>query len=290
VASAFEVISLVRQLGSVSGATKAVAFGAALSLAVKAAEMFAREINASVERVRQFTDFRLGAGATTAAAGQATAILSALGISGGRQGALAAGIRDAIAAGGLARGAASQLGVGGVAPRGFGGPSDVDVLIRLADGIRKVTTEQEAYNLAIKLGAPELLRFRLLGNEQIQNIRRLGDEIKRVYSPEAQQRLARFQAELEIRQSYFYLRLFQAFDAVLKFFHGPNTELQDALDNLKGALSNNTAAVQSNTVAIGQSRQIFGGGGNAQNALPAGLRGELLRKQIQGGRITWGII
>lgn len=276
--------------GGFEGITRRMGnFGIAVTTTTAALAILTREIGRSIERARQFTDFRLSSGPGQAAAAQATALLGALGISGGRQGALAAGIRDAIAAGGQARGAAAQLGVGNVLPRGLGGPSDVDVLLKLSEGIRRVTSEQEAYNLAVRLGAPELLRFRLLGDQQIGNIRRLGEEIKRTFSPEAQARLARFQADWEVAQTRILLGIFKIFDdLILKPRYGPDNELSQALKNLDQAMNANTSAVQSNTVAINQNRQVFGGGANARGAFPAGLRGELLRRQMEGERIKLG--
>lgn len=245
---------------------------------------------AEINEVGQaFTNVQQSAGGGTAAAARAVSLGAGLGMSTQQTGGLAAQIRDAIAQGGLARSAASQLGVGNVLPRGFGGPSDVDVFLKAAEGIRRITSEQEAYNLAIRLGAPELLRFRLLGEAQIKNIRSLGDEIKRTFSPEAQARIARFQADFEIAQQRVLLGLFRIFDEfILKPRYGQDNELHQALQRLSGSLNSNTTATQNNTVAIGQMRQFFGGGSNARGAFPAGLRGELLRKQIHADAIRLG--
>lgn len=235
-------------------------------------------VQRAAEAGRAFTDVRLAGGSSTAVTAQGVALGAGLGLSTTQTGSFAAQIRDAIAAGGFARSAASQLGVGQVLPRGLGGPNDLDVMLQLANGIRRITSEQEAYNTAIKLGAPELLRFRLLGEQQIQGIRNLGEEMRRTFSPEAQMRLARFQTEVQLLQARFVLDLFRLLDNVLKPFLGSDSDLHKAVDRLSGAMDANTTAVQSNTVAIGQMRQVFGGGNYARNALPAGLRGELLRQ------------
>lgn len=291
-----ELIAGLRDLNQVlqsvarvsSGTTLSVGrFSAAIAAGTTAITFFTRELNRAIGTARRFTDFRLGAGAGTEAASQASALLSALGVAGGRHGALAAGIRDAISAGGQARSAASQLGVGNVLPRGLGGPSDVDVLLQAAEGIRRITSEQEAYNVAIRLGAPELLRFRLLGDQQIRQIRRMSEEMQRVFGPEAQARLARFEAARELFFLRVQLELFKVFDRFLSKFVD-TSDLQGALKGLQDSMNANTNAVQSNTVAISQNRQVFGGGDRARGAFPAGLRGELLRRQMEGERIKLG--
>jgi hypothetical protein len=238
---------------------------------------------------RAFSDVQFAAGGTAQATARAASLGTGIGLSTGQTGGLAASIRDAIAAGGMARGAASQLGVGGVLPRGFGGPSDVEIFAQVADSIRNITSEQEAYNLALRLGAPELLRFRLLGEQQIKNIRTLGEEMKRTFSPEAQARIARFQADLEVLQQRAWLMLFRLFDElILQPIYGTNNELHSALSRLSGSMDANTGALNQNTVAINQSRSIYGGGARARGAFPAGLRGELLQKQMQGEAIKLG--
>lgn len=249
----------------------------------------ARTIGEINQVARAFTDVNLAAGGGTAAAARAVSLGAGIGLSTGQAGGIAAQIRDAVAAGGFARSAASQLGAGNVLPRGMGGISDVDLFIQLAEGIRKITSEQEAYNLAVRLGAPELLRFRLLGEQQIKNIRTLGEEIKRTFSPEAQARLARFQSDMDVLWQRILLRIFKAFDElILQPLYGPDNQISEALNRLNGSLDANTGAVQGNTVAIGQMRQVFGGGSNARGAVPAGLRGELLRRQYQSDAIKLG--
>jgi len=241
------------------------------------------------ETATAFTNMNLAAGNVVGASSRAAALGAGIGLNAGQTGSLAGSIRDAIAAGGLARGAASQLGVGGVLPRGLGGPNDAQVMATLADGIRRVRSEQEAYNLALKIGAPELLRFRLLGDEQIRNIRRLGDEIKKTFSPEAQARLARAQADFEIAQQRVLLGLFRIFDdLILKPRYGQDNELHQALQRLGNATTANTNATVNNTVAINRARSFFGGGERARGAFPAGLRGELLRSQLRGDKIKLG--
>lgn len=236
-----------------------------------------------------FTSMNLAGGGGTGAAARVAALGAGIGLSAGQAGGVAASIRDAIAAGGFARSAASQLGVGNVLPRGLGGPSDVEIFLKAADGIRRIASEQEAYNVALKLGAPELLRFRLLGQQQIDNIRKLGDEMKKTFSPEAQARLARFQADFDVAQQRILIGLFKLFDdLILKPRYGQDNELHQALGRLEGSMNANTAAVQSNTVAIGQAQAQFGGGSRAAGAFPAGLRGEILRRQMEGEKIKLG--
>jgi len=237
---------------------------------------------------RAFTDLGLTGGGTLAASSRAASFGVGLGMSTGQTGGLAASIRDAIAAGGFARSAASQLGVGNVLARGMGGPSDLAVFNIVAEGIRNATSAAEAYNLAMKLQAPELLRLRLLGDGQIRRIRALNEEIARIYGPEAQMRLARFQTEVSVLWVRLGLQLFRVFDAALKPFFGGKTDLRDAAAKLQESLDGVNRAVQANTVAIGQFRQVFGGGSNARGAVPAGLRGELLRKQMQAHAISLG--
>jgi hypothetical protein len=234
--------------------------------------------------IEEFANLRLFHGATTAQAATSSAIFGALGFSPGEIGAMGARLHERIAGGGAAGSAAARLGVFGVRAPGFGGPNDLQIMNRLARGLRQIGDAQERYNLAILLGEPELLRAAQLQGELAQNAQAIAEMQQRVMGPAAQRRAQEF--SVFWNQVFQVIRLqFAAFaDNVIRGLGFSGSGIQQQAD----ALQQNTSALNQNTVAIGNMRAIFGGGERARGAFPAGLRGEMLRRQMESDAIKLG--
>jgi len=273
--------------GGVSVGTMATGFGrlgTAITVAVAAFTLLKRTFDAGRDTLQALADLRLFGGGSTGQSAQAATLFAAVGNSATQVADIAATLRTNIAAGGFARGAASQLGVGTVLPRGLGSTNDVQILLQVAAALRRVTSEEEARRLAIRLGLPDLLRFRTLTEEQFAATRRIADFQQQVLGAGAEGRIQQFTADLNNLLSVVKLGPAVFTDFVLRLL-GYKGQAGGGPGN---AIQQNTSALQQNTVAIGQMRAIFGGGERARGAVPAGLRGELLRKAMESDAIKLG--
>jgi hypothetical protein len=263
-------------------------FSGRLPVAVYAVQAFAAVMENIRHTAQRYADQALFGGGTNAQSSQAAAFFGAIGIT--DQAGMAARLRDRIAGGGLARQAASQLGVGNVLPRGFGSTNDIRILNQLAEGLRRTNDMERARLLAIQLEEPELLRLVQMSNEQVQWARQIGQAQERVFGPEAQLRATQWGISIKQLNQQLDLLKLAALDFLLRVI-GPFVGVtgQNAAGGAKDAISRNTTAVEMNTVALqSMGRQVFGGGSRARGALPAGLRGEILRHALEGEAVKLG--
>ena len=269
--------------------------GVAMVAATAAVAAFTAAIRSASQLAGSIGNARLFGQAGPGQAGFSAALSRVFGID-----ALGIGkaLHEAIAAGGFARGAASQIGIGQVLPRGLGGPGDIEIFLRAVEGLRRISDVTERYNTAVRLGAEELLPLTQATERQFQTLRRLGKELETAYSPQRQLEIARIQIDFQISSLAFWTRVLKIVNGLgdmadwlgakinrIRHPFGGDTTLQDAAARATQA---NTQAIEGLSVAIGQARQMFGGGSRAQGAFPAGLRGEILRRQFQADAIRLG--
>jgi hypothetical protein len=257
--------------------------------AVAALRLLTDVVRQTTAVVKQFADQRLFGGGTTSQTAQASALLGGIGVN--DPAAMAARLRERISGGGLARQAASQLGVGNVLPRGFGSTNDVQILVQLAEGLRRTNDLERARLLSIQLQEPELLRLTQMSEAQFQTSKKLAEQQAQVFTPEAQRRAEQFAITMNQLSQKFDLAKGRVGDFLLRLFGGAvGVDVNGPQrGGAKDAISRNTQAVEQNTIALqSMGRQMFGGGARARGALPAGLRGEVLRHAMEGEALKLG--
>lgn len=267
----------------------------------------AKRVQQAAETVERFNRQTLLSGGTGRETALGRAIANATGISDLTN--LGAQLRARISGGGLARIAASRLGIGSIPPPGMGFVDEAQLALTIIERMRGMSATA-AQEFADQLGARELVLARQLTDERQRGVQRIADMESRLMNTRQIQesqhfmdRLRQIAMVVESNAISFGTKFLDQYAisnmgpfgmaamALRGFFFGSpfGGGGNGSVENQASAMERNTSALDRNTIVIDRLRQVIGGGERARGAIPAGLRGETLRKWYEGEAAhIWG--